>query len=75
MTFTAIVVEDDYNPPSFAGLTTEQVIAAIDALPGGAAVSEDFTIVVVPDPDGGGGNPCTPEQDLPLPVLGNGRQR
>jgi len=69
MTFTAIVVEDDANLPSFAGLTPEQVIAAINALPGGATVSEDFTIVVLPDPDGGGGNPCTPEQDLPLPML------
>ncbi|WP_109311216.1 hypothetical protein [Ruegeria sp. AU67] len=69
MTFTAIVVEDDANLPSFAGLTPEQTISAIDALPGGATVSEDFTIVVIPDPDGGGGNPCTPEQDLPLPVL------
>ncbi|WP_162798460.1 hypothetical protein [Sulfitobacter sp. SK012] len=69
LTFTAIVIEDDQTIPDLTGLPTNQVIAAIDALPGGATETIDFTIVVVPDPDGGSGMPCTPDQELPLPQL------
>ncbi len=69
MTFSAIVVEDDANLPDLSGLSPEAALAAINAVPGGAVVSEDFTVVVVPDPDGGGGDDCEPEQELPLPVL------
>ncbi|MEX0328027.1 MAG: cadherin-like domain-containing protein [Ruegeria sp.] len=69
LTFNAIVVENDANLPDLSGLSPEAAIAAINAVPGGAVVSEDFTIVVVPDPDGGGGDDCEPEQELPLPVL------
>ncbi|MFA3916717.1 cadherin-like domain-containing protein [Ruegeria hyattellae] len=68
LTFTTIVTEGDAQLPSFLGLTPEEVIDQIDTLPGGAAVSEDISIVVVPNP-GVGPDPCGPDQDLPLPVL------
>lgn len=68
LTFTAIVTEDDAELPDFTGMTTEEIIADINAQPGGAAVSEDISIVVIPD-DGGGGDGCTDDQELPLPTL------
>ncbi len=69
MTFTTLVVEDDQTLPDLSGLSPEDSIAAINALPGGAAQSVDFTIVVVPDPSGTGPTPCDPDQELPLPDL------
>ncbi|NOD92486.1 hypothetical protein GS636_06780 [Ruegeria sp. HKCCD4884] len=70
LTFTAIVTEDDAVLPDFTGLTTAEIIQAIDALPGGAAVSEDISVVVVPFPGGGsGGGGCTTAQQLPIPTL------
>ncbi|WP_170566337.1 calcium-binding protein [Ruegeria atlantica] len=68
LTFTAIVTEDDADLSNLTGLTIEEIILQIDSLPGGAAVSEEFSIVVVPNP-GGGPDPCEPEQELPLPIL------
>jgi hypothetical protein len=69
MIFTTLVLEDDQTLPDLSGLSTADAIAAINALPGGAATSVDFTVVVVPDPGGGGGPSCTPNQELPLPDL------
>ncbi|MEM7089802.1 MAG: hypothetical protein AAF496_09525, partial [Pseudomonadota bacterium] len=68
LTFTAIVTEDDVQLPDFTGLSTEQIIQEINATPGGATVSEDISIVVVPDP-GSGGDDCEDDQQLPLPML------
>ncbi|MDP2582270.1 hypothetical protein Q8W37_20200 [Shimia thalassica] len=67
MTLHAIVVEDDQPLDGLIG-TPEEVLDLINALPGGAVVPMDFTVVVVPA-DGNGGLPCEPEQDLPLPIL------
>ncbi|MGI1663870.1 hypothetical protein ACRDNQ_16650 [Palleronia sp. KMU-117] len=69
LTLNAIILEDDQPLPNLSGLTPEQALAALDALKGGAVSSIDFTIVVIPDPDFGSGPGCTPEQNLPLPVL------
>ncbi len=69
LTLNTVILEDDQTLPDLSGLTSEQALAALDGLKGGAVSSFDFTIVVVPDPAGGGGPGCTPEQNLPLPVL------
>ncbi|CAD0183955.1 hypothetical protein RUESEDTHA_00832 [Ruegeria sp. THAF57] len=68
LTFTAIVVEDDEDLSSLAGLPIEEIVQQIDNLPGGAAVSEEISIVVVPEP-GIDPDPCETEQELPLPIL------
>lgn len=69
MTLNAIVLEDDQDVPDFSGLDQVAALAEIDALPGGAVASVDFTVVVLPFPGGSNGTTCTPEQELPLPVL------
>ena len=69
LTLNVLILEDDQPLPDLSGLTPDQALAALDALKGGAVSSFDFTVVVVPDPDGVGGPDCTPEQNLPLPVL------
>jgi hypothetical protein len=67
LTFTAIVTEDDADLSGLTGLTAAEIIQEIDDLPGGAAVSEEISIVVIPD--GGSGGDCEDDQKLPLPTL------
>ncbi|MXU66670.1 Ig-like domain-containing protein [Oceanomicrobium pacificus] len=68
LTLYAIVIEDDETLPTLGGGSTQDAIDNIDALKGGATAQLDFTIVVAPGLDGGGGG-CTPDQELPLPVI------
>ena len=66
---SVLVVENDQSLPPVNGRPTDDVLAEIAALPGGAVETVDFTVVVVPDPQGSGTVDCTPEQNLPLPEL------
>ncbi|WP_412551932.1 hypothetical protein [Shimia sp. MIT910701] len=67
MKLNAIVVEDDQPIGGLIG-TPEEILAQIDGFPGGSVTTLDFSVMVLPDTGGGGGS-CTPEQDLPLPIL------
>jgi hypothetical protein len=68
LTFHTIVIEDDQLVDLPAGNSTHANLAYIDSLPGGAVVSEDFSIIVLPQ-GGSSPDPCPPEEQLPLPEL------
>lgn len=69
MTLTAIVVEDDEDGIfSLTSTEPEDILVEINELPGGAAVSEEFAVIVVPT-TGDGPPDCTPEQNIGNPVL------
>jgi len=68
LTLTAIVTEDDADLSSLSGLSADELIIQVQDVPGAAAVSEEFSIVVIPN-GGSGGDGCEDDQDLPLPML------
>ena len=68
MQITAVVFEDDATLGDFTGAPDQLAALALRANSGVATVESDFTVVVLPG-DGGGGDPCEPEEQLPLPVL------
>ncbi|WP_233152341.1 hypothetical protein [Marinibacterium profundimaris] len=68
MTMHTIVLEDDQEIILPPGNSVEDNLAYLDSLTGGAVVSEDFSVVVLPQ-TGTGPDPCPPEKDLPLPEL------
>jgi len=67
MTFNAIVVEDDAAPFDPSSVSQAD-LHSLNVNKGYAVETFDFAIVALPA-DGGGGDPCTPDQHLPLPVL------
>jgi large repetitive protein len=67
MTIHALVIEDDQAVEELVG-TPEEKLVQINDLPGGSVVTQSFTVVVVPE-SGGGTDPCTPDQELPPPIL------
>ncbi|MCH2095862.1 MAG: hypothetical protein MK160_12205 [Rhodobacteraceae bacterium] len=67
MTFNAIVVEDDAAPFDPSSVSQAD-LQSLNVNKGYAVETFDFAIVALPA-DGGGGDPCTPDQHLPLPVL------
>ncbi|MGR3616590.1 MAG: hypothetical protein ACU0BB_11150 [Paracoccaceae bacterium] len=68
MQIIAVVFEDDASLGGFSGSPDQLVSLAQSVNSGVATVEKDFTIVVLPG-DGGGGQPCTSDEQLPLPVL------
>ncbi|OSP53969.1 hypothetical protein [Pseudoruegeria sp. SK021] len=69
MTLHTIVLEDDQIVDLPPGNSTLLNLAYINTLPGGSVVSEDFSVVVLPETDVGPPTPCPPEMQLPLPEL------
>ncbi|MEO9781027.1 MAG: hypothetical protein ABJH07_25670 [Sedimentitalea sp.] len=69
MTLHTIVIEDDQDVDLPPGNSTLLNLAYINTLPGGSVVSEDFSVVVLPETGNGPPDPCPPEMQLPLPDL------
>ncbi|MBK0328005.1 hypothetical protein I5535_11965 [Rhodobacteraceae bacterium F11138] len=69
MTFHTIVLEEDQPVDLPPGGSTLDNLAFINSLPGGSVVSEDFSVVVLPETGTVPPDPCPPEKQLPLPEL------
>ncbi|MFK7879678.1 hypothetical protein [Roseobacter sp.] len=75
MTFNAIVLEADAETSSIPSIgpsvTIQDVLDAIDALPGGSVQSEDFALLVLPSGNVGPPVDCPPDDPrmLPMPEL------
>ncbi len=68
MQLHAIVLEDDQEIGTLPGPDANANLTYLDSLPGGAVVTTDFTIVVLPV-SGGEDLPCGDNQKLPTPTL------